>query len=100
MDEPLKYYAYAFLAFRVFLDLAAAGIIAYRLERLLPAAGLVAVCGVFYIFLYLGIKNGEYPGRYGRRVCLWREPVAFWLVTAFIVVFHFIITAALAGAAD
>ena len=93
MDEPLKYYAYAFLALRVVIDAIAAGLISYQTETLAPGVGLLAICGVFYIFLYLGIRKGEYPGRYGRRVCLWREPSAFWVVTGVIVIFHFIITA-------
>lgn len=92
MHELFKHYAFAFLALRALIDLTLAVIVYYQAGSFAPGIGLVLVCSVFYFFLYLGIRNEKFYGRYGRRVFLWREPVAYWFVVGLLVLFHLIIT--------
>ena len=93
MNELFKYYAFIFLALRVLLDLAASVIIYYQTETLGAGIGSLLVCSIFPLFLYFGIKNEKFRGRYGRRVCLSSEPFAYWFVVVFLVLFHLIMTA-------
>ncbi|HEX8500187.1 MAG TPA: hypothetical protein VF659_06300 [Pyrinomonadaceae bacterium] len=97
MNELLRRYAFAFLALRALIDLSLAVVIYRRAGSLVPAAGLMLVCSAFYILLYFGLRNEEFPGRYGRRVILWREPVAYWFIVGFLVVFHLSVTVLVAG---
>lgn len=92
MHELFKRYAFIFLALRVLIDLTLAVIIYHQVGNLAPSVGLMLIGCVFYIFLYFGIRNEEFPGRYGRRVSLWREPVAYWFCFAVLVLFHLLIT--------
>ncbi len=92
MDERLKRYAYALLSARVLADLAVAALIYRRAGSLSAAAAFLPLCGVFYAFLFFGFRNEEFPGRYGRKVVLWREPFAYWLVVALLFVFHLAVT--------
>lgn len=92
MDERFKYYAYLFLALRALIDLTLAVVIYRQVGALVVSVGFMALCGVFHLFLFFGIRNEEFRGRYGRRVILWREPVGYWFCVAFLVVFHLVIT--------
>ena len=92
MSELFKYYAYVFLGLRALIDLTVAAIIYHRIGALVVSFGFISLCCVFYVFLYFGIRNEEFRGRYGRRVILWREPVGYWFVVAFLVLLHLIIT--------
>ena len=92
MHELVKHYAFVFLALRALIDLTLAAIIYYQDGVLGSSLGLLLICSVFYFFLYFGIGNEEFHGRYGRRVILWREPAAYWFVVAFLVLFHLFIT--------
>jgi hypothetical protein len=92
MHEPLKRYAFALLALRALIDLTLAVMIYRQSSSLVPGVGLMLICSVFYLFLYFGIRNEEFPGRHGRRVILWREPAGYWLVLLFLVVSHLSIT--------
>jgi hypothetical protein len=92
MSELFKRYAFVLLAARALFDLTLAVIIYQQVGNLAPSVGLMLICGVFYVFLYFGIRNEEFPGRYGRRVTLRREPVAYWFCIAVLVLFHLIIT--------
>ena len=92
MNELLKRCAFIFLALRVLLDLTVAVIISRQAGSLVPGVGFILICSVFYLFLYFGLRNEEFRGRYGRRVILWREPVGYWFVIGFLAVFHLSIT--------
>ncbi|HEY8560253.1 MAG TPA: hypothetical protein VIL74_07740 [Pyrinomonadaceae bacterium] len=92
MHERFRFYAYVFLALRGLLDLALCAVIYHQAGSLAPAAGFLLICSIFYFFLFFGIKNEEFRGRRGKRVCLWREPVAYWFVVAFLVAFHLFLT--------
>ena len=92
MNEVFKYYAYVFLGLRALIDLTVAAIIYHRIGAFVVSFGFMSLCCVFYGFLYFGIRNEEFRGRYGRRVMSWREPVGYWLVVAFLVLSHLIIT--------
>ena len=99
MDEVIKRYAFGFLAVRALLDLTLAAVICRRAGSLVPGVGLLLLCSVFYVLLYLGIRNEEFHGRYGRRVILWREPFGYWFVVGFLVACHLAVTALMAWAA-
>ncbi len=92
MDEAFKTYAFILLGVRALIDLTLAGIIYYQGRVLVISLGFLLLCSVFYWFLYFGIRNEEFHGRYGRRVILWREPVGYWFVVAFLILFHLVIT--------
>lgn len=96
MHELLKRYALAFLALRALIDLAPAVVIYRQAGSLVPGVGLLLICSVFYFLLYFGIRNEEFPGRYGRRVILWREPVGYWLIVAFLLASHLAVTVLMA----
>src|SRR5215217_8228158 len=96
MHELFKRYALVFLALRALVDLALAVIIYRQTGSPAPGVGFMLICCVFYFFLYFGIRNEEFRGRYGRRVILWREPVGYWFVVAFLVLFHLFVTASFA----
>lgn len=98
MHELLRRYALAFLAVRALIDLTLGVMIYRQAGSLVPAVALVLVCSVFYIILCRGIMNEEFPGRYGRRVILWREPAGYWLVVGFLVASHLAVTALMAWA--
>lgn len=96
MDERLKLYAFVFLAARALIDLTLAGVVYYQERTLLFSSGFMLLCCVFYLFLFFGLRNEEFRGRYGRRVMLWREPVGYWFVVAFLVLFHLFVTVSFA----
>ena len=96
MDELLRRYAFAFLAARALIDLTLGVIIYRQAGSLVPGVGFVLLCSVFYVFLYRGIKNEEFHGRYGRRVILWREPAGYWFVVGFLIVSHLAVTGLMA----
>ena len=52
---------------------------------LLTGGSLMIVSLVFYSFLFLAIRDQGFPGRYGRRVELRREPAAFWGIVALLI---------------
>ena len=91
MNELFKYYAFAFIALRVLIDLAVSVVIYHQTDA--PVVGIASMlgCSVFSFLLYLGIKNESFRGRYGHRVDS-SEPFAYWFVVAFIVIFHLIVT--------
>jgi hypothetical protein len=82
MHELLKRYAFIFLAVRALIDLTLGVVIYRQAGSLVPGVGFMLICSVFYIFLYSGIRNEEFHGRYGRRVILcgdegeWRRSAA------------------------
>ncbi|HEX8149053.1 MAG TPA: hypothetical protein VF591_17855 [Pyrinomonadaceae bacterium] len=90
--ELFKRYAFVFLAVRVLADLTLAGVIYYQEGTPVVSFGFLLLCGVFYYFLYSGLRGGEFRGRYGNRVTLWREPVGYWFVVAFLALFHLFVT--------
>jgi hypothetical protein len=92
MDERLKLYAFVFLAARALVDLTLAGVIYLQEGVLILSLGFLLLCCVFYLFLLFGLRNEEFRGRYGRRVILWREPVGYWFVVAFLVLSHLCVT--------
>jgi len=92
MHEPLKRYAFVCLAVRALIDLTLIAMIYRQKETLVSSVGFALICGVFYYFLVSGIRNEEFYGRYGSRVILWREPVGYWFVMAFLVLFHLCVT--------
>jgi len=92
MDERLKFYAYIFLAARALIDLAASVAVYHQTESLGIGIGIMSACSICPLFLYFGIKNEEFWGRYGRRIYLSHEPFAYWFVVGFLVIFHLIIT--------
>ena len=94
--ERFKPYAFLFLAARVLIDLTLAVIIYLQEETFLFSFGFMLLCCVFYLFLFFGLRNEEFRGRYGRRVILWREPVGYWFVVAFLVLFHLFVTVSFA----
>ncbi len=96
MHETFKYYAFVFLALRALIDLTLAVIICYQVGSLVPGIGLMLICCVFYFFLFFGIRNEKFSGRYGSRVFLWREPIAYWFIVALLVILHLIITVLIA----
>lgn len=92
MREVFKPYAFVLLAVRAPIDPTLAGVVYYQEGTLVTSFGFLLLCGVFCFFLYFGLRNEEFRGRYGRRVILWREPVAYWFVVAFLVLFHLFVT--------
>ena len=92
MDERFKLYAFVFLAARVLTDLTLAVILYLQEKTLVFSFGFLLLCCVFYYFLYFGLRSEEFHGRYGRRVILWREPVGYWFVVGFLVLFHLFVT--------
>ena len=92
MDERFKLYAFVFLAVRVLIDLTLAGIMYVQEGTLVFSFVFLPICCVFYLFLFFGFRNEEFRGRYGSRVILWREPVGYWFVVGFLVLFHLFIT--------
>jgi hypothetical protein len=92
MSEQFKFYAYVFLALRALIDLTVAAMIYHRVGALVVSFGFISLCCVFHAFLFFGIRNEEFRGRYGRRVILWREPFGYWFCVAFLVLFHLVIT--------
>ena len=97
MDERLRKFAFVYLAVRALIDTALAAITYRQVGSLVPGVGFMLICGAFYCFLYFGIRNEEFHGRYGRRVILWREPFGYWLVVAFLALFHLAVTALFAA---
>jgi hypothetical protein len=93
VDERFKLYAFAFLAARALVDLVIAGVLYYQERTFVVGFALLALCCVFYLLLFFGLRNEEFHGRYGRRVILWREPFGYWFVVGFLVLFHLVITA-------
>lgn len=88
MSECLKRSALIFLAVRAVIDLAI-GVLLYRqMGELMPVIGWLCLCAVFYVFLISGLTREEFPGRYGQRVSLWREPIGYWFVVGFLIVAH------------
>jgi hypothetical protein len=93
MDERLRRFAFIYLAVRGIIDMTLAVITYRRVGSIVPSVGFILLCGVFYCFLYFGIRNEEFYGRYGRRVILWREPFGYWFVVAFLILSHLAVTA-------
>ena len=93
MHELLKRYAFVFLAVRALIDLTLGVVIYRQAGSLAPGVGFLLICSAFYALLYFGIRDEEFPGRYGRRVILWREPVGYWLVVGLLIVSRLAVTA-------
>ena len=92
MGQRLRRFIIIYLVLRAVIDLALAAVIYRRTGTLAVSFGVMLVFGVFYYFLCVGIRREEFRGRYGRRVILWREPIAFWFVYGFLVVAHLVVT--------
>jgi hypothetical protein len=92
MEKNFKNYAFAFLTLRLVIDLILAGVIYYQEQTFVISFGFLLLCGVFYLLMFFGFRNEEFRGRYGQRVILWREPVGYWIIVAFLAIFHLVIT--------
>jgi hypothetical protein len=90
MDEFWKKILYAFLVLRGLIDLFLV-FLSYLWTGSFETGALVLIlCCVPYIFLFFGIRNEQFPGRYGHKVIFWREPAAYWFVFAFLVLLHLV----------
>lgn len=92
MDERLKLCAYIFLAVRAVIDLAVSIGVYHQTESYGIAVGIMIVCSICPLFLFFGIRNEEFTGRYGRKIYLSHDRIAYWFIVAFLVIFHLIIT--------
>ena len=91
-----KSYAYGYLALHVLIDFILAVRLYYRVETLVLSIVLMSACSVFALFLYFGIKNEQFRGRYGTVVHRWSAPVAYWIGFALFVIAHLIFTVIMA----
>ena len=89
-------YAYVYLALHVFVDLILAARMYHRLGTPAPSVGFMFACCVLSSFLYFGIRNEQLPGRYGTRAGRWRDPVAYWIGFALLIIAHLIFTVMMA----
>lgn len=96
MSELFKYSIFVFLGLRLLIDLGLSAATYYQFKTLAPGIGFMALCSVFYLFLYFGIKNEEFRGRYGHRVYS-SEPFAYWFIVAFLVLSHLAVTILMAS---
>ncbi len=92
MNELFRACAYGFLVLRALIDLGLSAVIYYQVRNIVAAVALLPICGVFYVFLYFGLKNESFRGRYGSQIFLWREPVAYWFIVGLLVVLHLVMT--------
>jgi hypothetical protein len=92
MEPSLKRIIIIYIALRAIIDLTLAALIYRQTGTLGVSIGVLLVLGVFYYFMCVGIRREEFKGRYGQQVILWREPVAFWFVFAFLVLAHLAVT--------
>ncbi len=96
MESSTKRIIFLYLALHTFADLVLAIIVYLQGGEFIVSFGIMLVFSIFILLLYFGIRNEEFRGRYGSRVILWREPVAYWLCFAFIVLFHVMVTVLIA----
>jgi hypothetical protein len=92
MEPGLKRIIIIYIVLRAVIDFILAALVYRRTGTLAVSFGVMLIIGVFYYFLCAGIRHEEFRGRYGQRVILWREPIAFWFVYGFLVVAHLVVT--------
>jgi len=56
----------------------------------------MSACFVFALFLFFGIKNEQFRGRYGSVSYRWRDPVAYWIGFALFIIVYLIFTVLMA----
>jgi len=94
--DRFQRYAYVYLALHVLVDLVLAARMYYRLGTAAPSVGFMFACCILSLFLYFGIRNEQLRGRYGTRAYRWRDPVAYWIGFALLVIAHLIFTVTMA----
>jgi len=90
--KHFKPFAYSYLALHVLIDFILAVRMYYRVGTAAPSVAFMFAGCVLSLFLFFGIKNEQLPGRYGIRVNMWDEPVAYWIGFVLLVLAHLIFT--------
>lgn len=99
-EEKIDSFLYAFIVIRSASDLALAIALYFQAKSLIIAGGYWALCWIFSLFLFFGIRSETFRGRYGRKVIRWREPFAWWFCFVFLVLMLATITTVIAWSLD